>query len=104
MVTTLYCRNLCAHVSSLDLKHLFAGFGRVVSAEVVEQVDSGARQRCGCVEMSSEAEAAAAIRGLNNIRFNGRTMEVAEAGHASPGSARSDSVDANKHAARRLNR
>ncbi len=85
MATTLYCRNLCAHVSSSDLEHLFAGFGRVVSAEVVEQVDSGARQRCGRVEMSSDSEAAAAISGLNNIRFNGRTMEVADAEHASPG-------------------
>ena len=75
----LYCGNLAYSVRSADLDQLFAEFGTVVSAQVIEDRESGRSKGFGFVEMSSESEAAAAIAGLNGRDNEGRKLQVNEA-------------------------
>ena len=75
----LYCGNLAYCVRSADLDQLFAEFGTVVSAQVIEDRESGRSKGFGFVEMSSESEAAAAIAGLNGRDNEGRKLQVNEA-------------------------
>ncbi len=75
----LYCGNLSYEVSSAELEKLFGEFGEVRSAEVVADRDTGRSKGFGFVEMSSDAEAQAAINGLNDSQQNGRPLTVNEA-------------------------
>ena len=75
----LYCGNLSYNVSSSDLEQLFAEFGSVESAQVIEDRDTGRSKGFGFVEMSSDAEAQAAISGLNEKEHEGRPLTVNEA-------------------------
>ncbi len=75
----LYCGNLSFNVSSSDLEALFAEFGTVQSAQVITDRDSGRSKGFGFVEMSSDAEAQAAIDGLNEKEHDGRSLTVNEA-------------------------
>lgn len=75
----LYCGNLSYNTSSSDLDQLFSEFGRVQSAEVIMDRDTGRSKGFGFVEMSSDAEAAAAIEGLNLKEHDGRSLAVNEA-------------------------
>ena len=75
----LYVGNLAYQVSDADLEQLFAGFGIVESAQVIQDRDTGRSKGFGFVEMSSEAEAQAAIQGLHNHEVNGRQLTVNEA-------------------------
>ena len=75
----LYCGNLSYNVSSNDLEQLFAPFGSVESAQVITDRDTGRSKGFGFVEMSSDAEAQAAIDGLNEKDHEGRPLTVNEA-------------------------
>ena len=75
----LYCGNLSFNVTSSDLDQLFAQFGTVQSAEVINDRDTGRSKGFGFVEMGSDAEAQAAIAGVNGIEHDGRTLTVNEA-------------------------
>jgi cold-inducible RNA-binding protein len=75
----LYCGNLGYNVSSSDLDQMFSQFGTVKSAEVIADRDTGRSKGFGFVEMSSDAEAQAAITGLNEKEQDGRTLTVNEA-------------------------
>ena len=75
----LYVGNLSYDVTSSDLEALFAPFGKVSSAQVIEDRDSRRSKGFGFVEMSSEQEAQAAIQGLNGQDHNGRPLTVNEA-------------------------
>jgi RNA recognition motif-containing protein len=75
----LYCGNLSYNISSSDLDQLFSEFGRVQSAEVIMDRDTGRSKGFGFVEMSTDAEAAAAIEGLNLKEHDGRALAVNEA-------------------------
>ena len=75
----LYVGNLAFQVSDADLEQLFAGFGNVQSAQVIQDRDTGRSKGFGFVEMSSEAEAQAAIQGLQDHEVNGRRLTVNEA-------------------------
>jgi len=75
----LYVGNLTYQVSSSDLEQMFSQFGAVESAQVIEDRDTGRSKGFGFVEMSSEAEAHAAIQGLNDQDHNGRRLTVNEA-------------------------
>src|SRR5262249_21148235 len=66
----LYVGNLAYQVSDADLEQLFAGFGIVESAQVIQDRATGRSKGFGFVEMSSEAEAQAAIQGLHNHEVN----------------------------------
>lgn len=75
----LYVGNLSYSTTSADLEKLFTPFGKVDSANVIEDRDSGQSKGFGFVEMSSDAEAQAAIEGLDGKESDGRTLKVNEA-------------------------
>ena len=75
----LYCGNLSYNVSSPDLEQLFSQFGSVESAEVITDRGSGRSKGFGFVEMGNDAEAQAAIAGLNEQDHEGRPLTVNEA-------------------------
>ena len=75
----LYVGNLAYDVSSADLEQLFAQHGTVESAQVIEDRATGRSKGFAFVEMSSTAEAEAAISALNGQEQSGRTLTVNEA-------------------------
>ena len=75
----LYCGNISFKVTSSDLEQLFAQYGNVVSAQVIEDRDTGRSKGFGFVEMSSEEEANAAIEALDGNEHEGRNLKVNEA-------------------------
>jgi RNA recognition motif-containing protein len=75
----LYCGNLSYNTSSADLEQLFGQFGRVNSAEVITDRDTGRSKGFGFVEMTNDQEAQAAIDGLNLKEHDGRALTVNEA-------------------------
>jgi len=75
----LYVGNLSYTVSSSELQNLFASFGTVASAEVIQDRGTGRSKGFGLVEMGTDEEAQAAIQGLNGHDHNGRPLTVNEA-------------------------
>ena len=75
----LYVGNLSYSVDSSSLEQLFAEFGTVLSAQVVQDRDTGRSKGFGFVEMSSDQEAAAAIEALDEREHDGRRIKVNEA-------------------------
>jgi RNA recognition motif-containing protein len=75
----LYCGNLSFNTSSSDLDQLFAQYGTVKSAEVINDRDTGRSKGFGFVEMQNDQEAQAAIEGLNLKEHDGRALTVNEA-------------------------
>ena len=75
----LYVGNLAFQVGDADLEQLFAGFGIVESVQIIQDRDTGRSKGFGFVEMSSEAEAQAAIQGLHDREVQGRRLTVNEA-------------------------
>ncbi|MGD0565747.1 MAG: RNA-binding protein [Candidatus Goldiibacteriota bacterium] len=69
----LYVGNLVYAVTSDELKTLFATYGTVKEATVIE------RKGFGFVEMTTPEEAEAAMNGLNGKDFQGRILKVDEA-------------------------
>jgi RNA recognition motif-containing protein len=77
--TRLYVGNLSYNVTNASLETLFADFGRVQSAQVVMDRDTGRSKGFGFVEMSDNGQAQAAINGLNQKEVDGRSLTVNEA-------------------------
>jgi RNA recognition motif-containing protein len=75
----LYVGNLGYNVTSSELETMFAAFGTVQSAQVIEDRDTGRSKGFAFVEMGSEQEAQAAIQGLNGQEHDGRPLAVNEA-------------------------
>jgi uncharacterized membrane protein YgcG len=75
----LYVGNLTFSVTNADLEELFAPFGEVRSAQVVEDRQTGRSRGFGFVEMASDADAIAAIDALHDQEHNGRRLTVNEA-------------------------
>jgi RNA recognition motif-containing protein len=75
----LYVGNLTYQVREADLEQLFAQFGTVQSAQIIQDRDTGRSKGFGFVEMDTEAEAQAAIQGLHDQEHNGRRLTVNEA-------------------------
>jgi RNA recognition motif-containing protein len=75
----LYVGNMSYDVDSSALQQLFTAYGTVESAEVIADRDTGRSKGFGFVEMSTEAEAQAAIAALNGQEHNGRALTVNEA-------------------------
>ena len=79
MGTRLFVGNLSYHTSEETLQDLFAQFGSVKSANIITDRESGRSKGFGFVEMSSEAEAQAAIAGLSGKSVDDRQITAAEA-------------------------
>ncbi len=75
----LYVGNLGYDVSGPDLEQLFAAHGTVDSVNVITDRSTGQSKGFGFVEMSSDAEAGAAVAALDGKDFGGRTIKVNEA-------------------------
>ncbi|HEY2839964.1 MAG TPA: RNA-binding protein [Pirellulales bacterium] len=75
----LYVGNLSYNVKDADLEALFASYGSVQSAQVIQDRDTGRSKGFGFVEMGSESEAQAAIQGLHEHEHDGRPLTVNEA-------------------------
>jgi cold-inducible RNA-binding protein len=75
----LYVGNLTDAVTHSDLKKLFISFGTVQSAQVVQDREMGRSKGFGFVEMDTDAQAEAAILGLNDHEHDGRRLVVSEA-------------------------
>jgi RNA recognition motif-containing protein len=79
MGNKLYVGNLAYSVRDDDLQEAFAQFGTVSSAKVMMDRDTGRSKGFGFVEMGSDAEAQAAINGMNGQALDGRAVVVNEA-------------------------
>ena len=79
MGANLHVGNLSFNVTGSQLETLFAQFGSVKSAQVISDKFTGRSKGFGFVEMGSDAEAKAAIQGLNLKEYDGRCMTVNEA-------------------------
>lgn len=89
MGNKLYVGNLPYSFRDEDLHQAFSAHGSVSSAKVMMERDTGRSKGFGFVEMSSEAEAQAAINGLNGQQCGGRDLVVNEARPMEPRPPRS---------------
>lgn len=79
MGNKLYVGNLAYSVRDQDLQDAFSEYGAVSSAKVMMDRETGRSKGFGFVEMGSDAEAQAAINGLNGQPVAGRAIVVNEA-------------------------
>jgi RNA recognition motif-containing protein len=89
MGNKLYVGNLPYSVRDSDLEQSFGQFGSVTSAKVMMERDTGRSKGFGFVEMGSDAEAQAAIEGMNGSPLGGRSLVVNEARPMEPRPPRS---------------
>ena len=89
MGNKLYVGNLPYSVRDGDLEQSFGQFGTVTSAKVMMERDTGRSKGFGFVEMASDAEAQAAISGMNGQALGGRSLVVNEARPMEPRPPRS---------------
>jgi RNA recognition motif-containing protein len=75
----LYVGNLTYSVKESDLEALFGQFGTVQSAQIIVDRDTNRSKGFGFVEMDTDAQAQAAIEGLNARDYDGRNLTVNEA-------------------------
>jgi len=80
----LYVGNLPFSATDQSLMQMFQQAGQVESARIVTDRDTGRNKGFGFVEMSTEQEAADAIKKFNGSDFEGRTMTVNEARPMAP--------------------
>ena len=92
MSTKLYVGNLAFNTTNQQLEELFGQAGTVQSANVIEDRDTGRSRGFAFVEMSTNAEAAAAIDQFNGKELGGRALKVNE---AKPRETRNGSSDRN---------
>jgi cold-inducible RNA-binding protein len=74
MGNKLYVGNLPYSVRDSDLEQSFGQFGTVTSAKVMMERDTGRSKGFGFVEMGSDAEALAAVEGMNGAPLGGRSL------------------------------
>lgn len=75
----IYVGNLSFDTSERELEAAFAAYGTVTSARIATDRDTNRPRGFGFVEMANQAEAQAAIAGLNGTDLQGRTLTVNEA-------------------------
>ena len=79
MGNKLYVGNLAYSVRDESLQAAFGEFGTVTSAKVMMDRETGRSKGFGFVEMGSDAEAQAAVNGMNGQALDGRPLVVNEA-------------------------
>lgn len=79
MGSKIYVGGLPYSATEQQLSDLFAAHGAVASARIITDKFTGQSRGFGFVEMSSDAEAQAAITALNGSDMGGRTLTVNEA-------------------------
>jgi RNA recognition motif-containing protein len=84
----LYVGNLPYSTTDASLAEVFAQVGKVESAKVVMDRETGRSRGFGFVEMSTDAEAADAVSRLHGVEYDGRAMTVTEARSQEAGAGR----------------
>ena len=72
----IYVGNLSWGLDQNDLQQLFAEFGPVKSANLIEDRETGRSKGFGFVEMENQADGEAAIEALNGKDMDGRSLTV----------------------------
>ncbi|MFC1944482.1 RNA recognition motif domain-containing protein [Chloroflexota bacterium] len=75
----IYVGSLPREFTEEDLRRAFEAYGQVTSAKVITHRSTGASKGFGFVEMPTEAEAQAAITGLNRKELKGQRFTVHKA-------------------------
>ncbi|WP_045212335.1 RNA recognition motif domain-containing protein [Desulfonatronovibrio magnus] len=73
-MTNLYVGNLPWSTTETQLKDLFAQYGEVTSAKIIEDRETGRSRGFGFVEMENGSEEA--IEALNGSDLDGRSIKV----------------------------
>ncbi len=76
MNNKLFVGNLSFNLSEQELETLFGEYGTVSSCSIPTDRDTGRKRGFAFIEMSSQAEAEAAIKGLNGRDCDGRALSV----------------------------
>jgi RNA recognition motif-containing protein len=76
MSKNIYVGNLAWGVTNEDLLELFGQHGKVVSAQVISDRETGRSRGFGFVEMENDQEAENAIQALNGFQHNNRPLTV----------------------------
>ena len=79
MNNKLFVGNLDYTLKDADLEDLFAGYGSVTSCKIATDRDTGRARGFAFVEMETQAQAEAAIKGLNGREVGGRQIAVSVA-------------------------
>lgn len=74
----IYVGNLSWNLKDQDLADLFAPFGEVSSAKIIQDKMTNRSKGFGFVEMANDSEAQAAIAQLNGSEVDGRNLVVNE--------------------------
>ncbi|MBN9524104.1 RNA-binding protein [bacterium] len=77
MTKKLYVGNLPFNATADELREMFSAYGRVVSATICTDRETGNSRGFGFVEMAEGSEEA--IQALNTAMFGGRPLTVNEA-------------------------
>jgi cold-inducible RNA-binding protein len=72
----LYVGNLSFDTTEQEVEAAFGEFGTVTNVHLITDRETGRPRGFGFVEMSSDAEARAAIEGLNDRDLGGRNIKV----------------------------
>lgn len=75
----IFVTNISRKVNDEALKTLFASFGEVSSAKIINDKFTGESRGFGFVEMTNDDEALDAIAKLTNTEFFGRELVVSKA-------------------------
>jgi RNA recognition motif-containing protein len=75
----IYVSNLGFNVQDEDLRGLFTGYGAVASAKVITDKFTNQSRGFGFVEMADDTAAQKAMKELNGVMVDGRSIKVSEA-------------------------
>ena len=75
----IYVGNLSHDATEGDVREAFEAYGQVAAVNLITDKLTGRPRGFGFVEMPTQAEAQAAIAGLNETDLKGRTLTVNEA-------------------------
>ena len=86
----IFVGNLAVNTTEQTLRIAFEAFGQVLTVKVVIDRDTGVPRGFAFVEMGSDAEAQAAIAGMNGRTIDGQLVSVNEARPKPKGSKTAD--------------
>ena len=75
----IYCGNLSLQATEDEVRGLFSTHGEVTDVHVVMDRETGRSRGFAFVEMASDAQAQAAIKGVDGQVADGRNLKVTEA-------------------------